>query len=62
MKTRLPWLLFLSLLLAGNPLHAAVQRAKFTAGSQYLVVETLDDDLSTSSFPPWGPDPMPRRR
>jgi alpha-glucosidase len=45
MKTRLPWLLSLSLLLACNPLHAAVQRAKFTAGNQYLIVETLDDDL-----------------
>lgn len=33
------------LLCASNPLYAAVQHAKFVSGHQYLIVETLNDDL-----------------
>ena len=57
MKTRLLWLLSLSLLIAANPLYAAVQRAKFSAGNQYLIVETLDDDLIHFELSAVGPGP-----
>lgn len=40
MRIRLLWLLSVVLLLACNPLLAAVQRAKFTADNRYLAVGT----------------------
>ncbi|MDD5154503.1 MAG: glycoside hydrolase family 31 protein [Desulfovibrionales bacterium] len=45
MKMRLLWLVSLFFLIVCNPLYAEVKRVKFSADHQYLIVETLDDDL-----------------
>ena len=50
-------LLCLSLLLTCDPLGAAVQRVKFSAGNSYLIVETLDDDLIHFELSALGPGP-----
>ncbi|MDO9065157.1 MAG: glycoside hydrolase family 31 protein [Sulfuricella sp.] len=57
MRIRLLWLLSVVLLLACNPLLAAVQRAKFAADNRYLIVETLDDDLIHFELSALGPGP-----
>jgi alpha-glucosidase len=39
------YLLFLSFITINNPARAEVKRTQFTSNGQYLIVETLDDDL-----------------
>jgi alpha-glucosidase (family GH31 glycosyl hydrolase) len=45
MKMRWLWYVCLLILIVTNPLFAEVHREKFTADGNYLIVETLDDDL-----------------
>jgi alpha-glucosidase len=45
MRIRVGIFILLWVLLPGEPLRAEVQRVKFPSGGQYLIVETLDDDL-----------------
>lgn len=51
------FLLTLFLLLLCNPLLAKVEHAKFISGSQYLIVETLNDDLIHFEYSAIGPAP-----
>lgn len=57
MKIRFPAMMSMSLLLACQPLLAAVQQAKFVAGDRYLIVEALDDDLIHFELSAIGPGP-----